>query len=112
MLTVPLTRGSTRKLRPVISPTARTTASMSALTKLSVYESDVVPTVGVAACGAGVAGCGDICAPGDTAGDTADCAADSPAANADRKKSGSKAAAKPEPRPRVIRQIGRASCRE
>ena len=36
---VPLTRGSTRKLRPVISPTAFTTASMSALTKFSVTVS-------------------------------------------------------------------------
>src|SRR5512132_92761 len=39
MLVVPLTRGSTRKLRPVISPTAFTTASMSALTKFSVTVS-------------------------------------------------------------------------
>src|SRR6478735_6220232 len=39
MLTVPFTRGSTMKLRPVISATALTTASMSALTKLSVTAS-------------------------------------------------------------------------
>jgi hypothetical protein len=39
MFTVPFTRGSTTKLRPVISPTAFTTASMSALTKLSVTMS-------------------------------------------------------------------------
>src|SRR6185312_6712369 len=39
MFTVPFTRGSTRKLRPVISPTALTTASMSALTKFSVTVS-------------------------------------------------------------------------
>ena len=39
MLTVPFTRGSTMKLRPVISATAFTTASMSALTKLSVTAS-------------------------------------------------------------------------
>ena len=36
MLTVPLTRGSTTKLRPVMSATAVTTASISALTKFSV----------------------------------------------------------------------------
>src|SRR6185312_7430441 len=39
MLTVPFTRGSTRKLRPVMSATALTTASMSAFTKLSVTVS-------------------------------------------------------------------------
>src|SRR5689334_20458365 len=39
MLTVPFTRGSTRKLRPVMSATALTTASMSALTKFSVTVS-------------------------------------------------------------------------
>ena len=39
MFTVPCTRGSMRKLRPVISDTAFTTAWMSALTKLSVTVS-------------------------------------------------------------------------
>ena len=39
MLIVPLTLGSIMKLRPVISATALTTASMSALTKLSVTVS-------------------------------------------------------------------------
>ncbi len=39
MLTVPLIFGSTTKLRPVISLTAFTTASMSALTKLRVTVS-------------------------------------------------------------------------
>src|SRR5688500_1129032 len=39
MLMVPLTRGSTMKLRPVMSATARTTASISALTKFSVTAS-------------------------------------------------------------------------
>src|SRR5262245_52118030 len=39
MLIVPLTLGSMRKFRLVISATAFTTASMSALTKLSVTES-------------------------------------------------------------------------
>jgi len=39
MLTVPLILGSSTKLRPVISDTAFTTASMSALTKLSVTTS-------------------------------------------------------------------------
>ncbi len=39
MLITPFTRGSTTKLRPVISDTALTTASMSALTKLSVTVS-------------------------------------------------------------------------
>ncbi len=39
MLTVPLTFGSTTKVLPVISATARTTASTSALTKLSVTGS-------------------------------------------------------------------------
>jgi hypothetical protein len=41
MLIVPLTFGSMTKLRPVISATARTTASISALTKLSVTRSSV-----------------------------------------------------------------------
>src|SRR5579864_1889967 len=39
ILTVPLTRGSSTKFFPVISPTALTTPSMSALTKLSVTRS-------------------------------------------------------------------------
>src|SRR5215510_7712922 len=39
MLITPLTRGSSTKLRPVISATALTTASMSALTKLRVTGS-------------------------------------------------------------------------
>lgn len=39
MLIVPLTFGSTMKLRPVISETALTTASMSALTKFKVTVS-------------------------------------------------------------------------
>src|SRR4030095_10616772 len=39
MLTVPLILGSSTKLRPVISETAFTTASMSALTKFSVTTS-------------------------------------------------------------------------
>ena len=39
MLTVPLTRGSRTKFRPVISLTALTTPSMSAFTKLSVTSS-------------------------------------------------------------------------
>src|SRR2546427_10563163 len=46
MLIVPLTFGSRTKLRPVISATALTTASMSALTKLSV-------TVALSCAGAG-----------------------------------------------------------
>jgi hypothetical protein len=41
MLTVPCTRGSMRKLRPVISATAFTTAWMSAFTKFSVIVSSV-----------------------------------------------------------------------
>ena len=43
MFTVPCTRGSTRKLRPVISETAFTTALMSAFTKLSVTVSSLLP---------------------------------------------------------------------
>ena len=39
IVTVPLTRGSTMKLLPVISATALTTASMSALVKFSVTAS-------------------------------------------------------------------------
>jgi hypothetical protein len=38
MLIVPLTRGSTRKFLPVICPIARTTVSISALTKFSVIR--------------------------------------------------------------------------
>src|SRR5437773_5006322 len=44
MLMTPLTRGSTTKLRPVISATALTTASMSALTKFSVTASSAAWT--------------------------------------------------------------------
>src|SRR5881394_1400077 len=43
MLTVPLIFGSRTKLRPVISDTALTTASMSALTKLRVTRSSAAP---------------------------------------------------------------------
>ena len=46
MLMLPLTRGSIRKLRPVISATALTTASMSALTKLSVTVSSAAAAIG------------------------------------------------------------------
>src|SRR5262245_36927687 len=44
MLTVPLTRGSIRKLRPDIWPIAFATASMSALTKLSITGSSAART--------------------------------------------------------------------
>ena len=43
---LPLTLGSIRKLRPVISATALTTASMSALTKLSVTVSSAAAATG------------------------------------------------------------------
>jgi hypothetical protein len=49
MLIVPLTRGSIRKFLPVISATAFTTASMSALTKLSVTVSSAAARAGVVA---------------------------------------------------------------
>src|SRR5579863_4181512 len=49
MLTVPLTRGSSRKLRPVIWPMAFTTASISALTKLSVTLSSLASAANAAA---------------------------------------------------------------
>src|SRR5512144_912270 len=49
MLTLPLTRGSGTELRPVISETALTTASMSALTKLSVTGSSAARAAGISA---------------------------------------------------------------
>src|SRR6266550_3745257 len=52
MLTTPFTFGSRMKLRPVISATALTTASMSALTKLRVTMSSAAWPTGAASAAA------------------------------------------------------------